>query len=158
MGVKLHLTFDVEGYTLYYFAYGSNMSHQQMRERCPSSEFVSAVFLQGYKFVYDGWSSKRQSAVANIIASENEDIVWGGLFGINEDNLAALDCYEGYPTTYDRKEVQVKDRKGRIYTAWVYSRMRKERAMPSKEYRNIVVQGAHNCNLPKGYIESVLLK
>lgn len=37
-------------------------------------------------------------------------MVYGGLFEINEDNLAALDCYEGYhKRIYDKKEVEVYD-------------------------------------------------
>lgn len=85
-----------------YFAYGSNMNHMQMRQRCPSSKYIKRVCLKDYKFVYDGYSSKRGGAVANVVKLR-DNVVWGGLFEINKDNLAALDCYEGYPDSYDRK-------------------------------------------------------
>lgn len=97
---------------MYYFAYGSNMNHQQMRKRCPSSIFIKRVFLKGYKFAYNGYSSTWQCSVANIVkTSEENNVVWGGLFEINNDNLSALDCYEGYPYSYGRKEIEVKDKK-----------------------------------------------
>ena len=35
-----------------YFAYGSNMLFDQMRERCPSSTFVCAAALDGYRLAF----------------------------------------------------------------------------------------------------------
>jgi len=142
---------------MYYFAYGSNMNHQQMKKRCPSSRFVKRAFLEGYKFVYDGYSKTRNGAVANIIETgKKEDIVWGGLFEINEDNLSALDCYEGYPKSYDRKEVKVKDDEGNHYTTIVYFRTAQPKSKPSENYRNLVIQGAKDCDLPEWYIQNNL--
>ena len=60
-----------------YFAYGSNMNHEQMMLRCPSAIFLKRARLENHKFVYDGYSKKRNGAVANIIKSSG-DIAWGG--------------------------------------------------------------------------------
>lgn len=142
---------------MYYFAYGSNMNHAQMKQRCPGSVFIKRAFLSGHKFVYDGYSSTRNGAVANIIETvDEENIVWGGLFEINEDNLSALDCYEGYPKSYDRKNIEVKDDDGKRYDAIVYFRTGKAEGKPSQEYRNIVIQGAKDCMLPIEYIKNNL--
>ena len=129
------------------------MNHQQMRKRCPSSKFVKAVFLEGYKFVYDGHSCRWKGGVANIIESQ-DGVAWGGLFEINEDHLAALDCYEDYPHTYDRKQIAVKDQHGSTYEAWTYQRTGKKVSQPSQEYRRTVLQGAQDCLLPKKYVET----
>jgi gamma-glutamylcyclotransferase (GGCT)/AIG2-like uncharacterized protein YtfP len=141
---------------MYYFAYGSNMNHKQMKQRCPNSKFIKKVFLEGYKFIYDGYSSTRQDSVANIIKS-NKDIIWGGLFEINEDDLSALDCYEGYPKYYDRKGLTVSDETENKYKAIVYLRTGKQQGKPSKEYFNLVIQGAKDCGLPEDYIKRNLL-
>ena len=141
----------------YYFAYGSNMNHRQMRNRCPSSRFIKRAFLEGYKFVYDGYSKTRKGAVANVIETKGtDDVVWGGLFEINEDNLSALDCYERYPDSYDRKEVNVKDDESNYYIAIVYFRTGEPKSRPSDGYRTIVIQGAKDCNLPEEYIRNNL--
>jgi len=66
---------------MYYFAYGSNMNHKQMKLRCPGSKFKKKVYLAGYKFVYDGYSNTWNGPVGNIIKSKNSK-VWGGLFKI----------------------------------------------------------------------------
>jgi len=140
-----------------YFAYGSNMNHKQMRKRCPSSTFISEAYIEGYKFVYDGYSKNWHGPVANIIIS-NKDILWGGLFEINRDNLAALDCYEGYPKTYNRKMINVTDINGKIVNALIYIRSKPEDiGQPSEKYRNIVVKGASDCGIVDDYIKKYLL-
>ena len=58
---------------MYYFAYGSNMNHEQMKKRCPSGKFITRALLSGYKYVYDGYSSSGKGAVSNIIKSANRE-------------------------------------------------------------------------------------
>ena len=99
---------------MYYFAYGSNLNHKQMNCRCPYSKFVKRVYLVNYKFVYDGYSKKREGAVANVLESA-DSIVWGGLYEISKSDLENLDKFEGYPNIYNRKELQVEDDQGNIY-------------------------------------------
>lgn len=144
-----------------YFAYGSNMSFKQMKDRCPSSKFIKKGFLENYAFQYDGSSiSWSGAAVANIVKSP-ESKVWGGIFKINEDNLAALDCYEGYHGTdrknsYNRGEFIVKDVNGKIYKTIVYFRVGKPIGEPNEKYRTVLIKGAINCELPEDYIQNFI--
>lgn len=48
---------------MYYFGYGSNINHEQMKIRCPNAKFIKKVFLKNYKFVYDGYSKSHKGAV-----------------------------------------------------------------------------------------------
>ena len=84
--------------------------------------------------------------------------MYGGLFEINEDNFSALDCYEGYPGSYDRREVEVKDEKSITYKAITYFRTGKKESKPSEYYRRTVIQGAKDCNIPEEYIRNNLDK
>lgn len=138
-----------------YFAYGSNMNFKQMKERCPSSKFLKRVYLKGYKFVYDGYSPKRNGAVANIVKSPN-GIVWGALFEVDKKAIESLDWYEGYPVNYQRKIVEVADDEGTRYKAFVYLRKALEKGVPSKEYKEVILEGAKHCGLPKEYVEIFL--
>ncbi|MEM2933263.1 MAG: gamma-glutamylcyclotransferase family protein [Candidatus Pacearchaeota archaeon] len=140
---------------MFYFAYGSNLNHKQMRERCPNSKFFKRAYLEGYMFVYDGYSSFRKGSVANIVPKE-KSIVWGALWEIDGDCLKTLDRYEGYPYSYERKIVKVKDDSGKEYDAWVYYREGKKEGRPSEGYRNIILEGAKECNLPEDYIEEFI--
>lgn len=142
---------------MYYFAYGSNMNHEQMKKRCGEKnfKFIDKAYLNGYKFVYDGYSEYRKGAVANIVKSKNGK-VWGGLYEINETCLKKLDEYEDYPHAYNRKEVEVFTEDGKKFVAWVYLREPRKPGNPSTVYRKIVLQGAKDCNLPEDYIKEFL--
>ncbi len=140
---------------MYYFAYGSNMNFKQMKIRCPKAIFIKRVYLENYKFIYDGYSFYRKGAVANITPC-NKTIVWGGLYEIDEECLKSLDRYEGYPSAYDREELEVKDKDENKFKAWVYLREGKTKGIPSKEYREIILEGARDCLLPNDYIKKFL--
>jgi gamma-glutamylcyclotransferase (GGCT)/AIG2-like uncharacterized protein YtfP len=140
---------------MYYFAYGSNMHHEEFATICPGKPFVSKGCISGYKFVYDGHSSGRRGPVANIVES-NEGVVWGVLFEIDEKCLKALDKKEGHPKSYRRKSIKVTHEDGSSYLAEVYYREGQEIGEPPDDYRQIVVQGAKYRRLPKEYIEKYL--
>lgn len=143
----------------YYFAYGSNMNFKQMKRRCKEAQFLCRAYLEGYKFVYDGYSSSREGAVANVIPTDNKnDKVWGGLWLITEEDLKSLDNYEGYPLVYQRKKVVVKNDKGEEFEAWVYLRDPQRPGKPSKGYLKVILEGAKDCNLPEDYIQKILIK
>jgi len=141
----------------YYFAYGSNMNLEQMKKRCSNARFLERAYLEGYKFVYDGYSKCRDCAVANIVKDEG-GIVWGGLFGVTDDDIENLDKYEGYPHIYCKEVLEVKDDEGNNYKAIVYLRKPQQAGKPNKEYRQIVLKGAKDCNLPEKYINDFINK
>ena len=37
---------------LYYFAYGSNLHHLQMKKRCPNCRFIKKITLANYKLTF----------------------------------------------------------------------------------------------------------
>jgi gamma-glutamylcyclotransferase (GGCT)/AIG2-like uncharacterized protein YtfP len=139
----------------YYFAYGSNMSLEQMKERCPHSTFIKIVYLEGYKFVYDGYSKYRQGAVANIVESKR-DVVWGALFDITSEDEENLNRCEGYSRVYNKKYVTVKDTEGNEYKAFTYFRKTHELGTPSAKYKEIILESAKKLGLPKDYIDKYL--
>ncbi len=143
---------------MFYFAYGSNMNQKQMKERCPNSKFIKKVYVKGYRFVYDGYSTTRKGAVANIVKDEN-CIVWGALYEITQTDLENLDKCEGYRKVYKREYIVVKDSEGKEYkNVWVYLREPQPIGRPSEEYKKIVYEGAIQCCLPQEYIEKFILQ
>lgn len=140
-----------------YFAYGSNMDKNQMKDRCPEHRFISVAILEGYKLVYDGYSSIRKGAVANIVESPDE-IVYGVLYEISKEDKERLDRFEGVPDYYKIKNVKVKDREGKEYIAITYYREPLEEGLPSEEYQNTIVDAAIELGFPQEYIEKYLKK
>ncbi len=138
-----------------YFAFASNMNQAQMKRWCPASRFLKAVLLGGFRFVYDGFSVNWDGAIGNIVKSETER-VWGALYEITERDRLTLDAFEGYPRSYDHKEVEVKDREGNVYRAMTYIRTGRALGKPHPDYERIVIDGAKECGLPEEYIDKAL--
>lgn len=126
---------------MYYFAYGSNLSKKQMKERCPNSKPVAIVTLHHYKLVFVGWSRQWRGGVASIKPFRGEKIL-GAIYEISEEDLRRLDKYEGAPDIYNRLKVTVTDDFGELIEAITYVKAgRVEEAQPSKEYLSAIQQG-----------------
>lgn len=137
---------------MFYFAYGSNMNVAQMKRWCPASRLLKTVLLEGFRFVYDGFSVPWDGAVGNIVKTEGEG-VWGALYEITESDRRTLDAFEGYPRTYDRRDVEVKDRDGNVHRAMTYFRTGRAMGKPHPDYEKVVLDGAKECALPEDYVD-----
>ncbi|MBR2427228.1 MAG: gamma-glutamylcyclotransferase [Lentisphaeria bacterium] len=121
-----------------YFAYGSNLNIEQMKQRCPDSIGISPAVLNGWKLI--------ERTYADIEEAPGE-CVNGALYEISDQDLANLDHYEGYPECYTRQEVMVTDNSGRYQKAWVYIMTeecgkRRDHGCYSERYREICSAGA----------------
>ena len=79
-----------------YFAYGSNLNHQQMKVRCKGSTFIKAINLKGYVLTF-----RSKYRAADIDKKKNSKVV-GGLFNITKSDEKKLDIYEDYPKLYKK--------------------------------------------------------
>jgi gamma-glutamylcyclotransferase (GGCT)/AIG2-like uncharacterized protein YtfP len=129
---------------LYYFAYGSNLSRAQMRERCPGARFLDAALLEGYEQVFDGYSEHWRCATANIVPAKSKRVT-GGVYEISPEDLKKLDEYE---VNYHRLDVSVKmDHDGTIKKAVAYNREPRELGEPSEQYLSVMAQGRRDFDL-----------
>ncbi len=108
-----------------YFAYGSNMNHDHMQQRCPGIVSIGQLRLEGFRLVFNYH--------ADIIPTEGCS-VHGGLWQITEAHEETLDRYEGYPDYY-----------GKHYQEdFMFYRMvqgHTDSEPPAKWYLEMVVQG-----------------
>ena len=72
----------------HYFAFGSNMSLQQMTHRCPNSKFIGRATLRHYQWMIN------QRGFANVVPSKG-DWVEGLIFEIDAEDERRLDKNEG---------------------------------------------------------------
>jgi len=89
-----------------YFAYGSNLSISQMKQRCPSSKIIHKGCLKSHKLEFRKYSSRWSGGVGDVIKSARDN-VWGMIYSITLEDLKILDGYEGYPSSYNRKLVTI---------------------------------------------------
>ena len=121
----------------YYFAYGSNLHHLQMKRRCPNCKFIKKMVLNNYNLTF------RSKYGAADIEKKIGKKVYGALYIISKSAEKRLDVYEEYPTLY-RKMYFMHGNK-RVMT---YIMPRKTKLVqPSTRYLNIIKQGYKDCKL-----------
>ena len=126
---------------MYYFAYASNMSRKQMKERCPDAKPKIVATLPNYKIVFTGYSRIRKGAVATINGSKGDKVL-GAVYEITEACLRKLDKAEGYPDIYKHLNVIVFTDSGEAIEAITFIKSRQEdEGKASPEYLAIIQQG-----------------
>ena len=127
----------------YYLAYGSNLNVRQMMIRCPSARMIGTATIEGYRLMFKG--SKTGSYLT--IEPEEGCSVPVGVWEVSEADELALDRYEGFPTFYYKKELElpitgIRTGKVRRRKAFVYI-MHEDRLLgvPSNMYMRICMEG-----------------
>ena len=121
----------------YYFAYGSNLHHAQMKRRCPKCSYIKKYILNGYQLTF------RSKYGACDIEKMKGKKVYGAIYLISKCAEKRLDDYEEYPTLY--KKIYFNLKGNRVMT---YTMVRKTKLVPPTErYLNIVKQGYKDCKL-----------
>lgn len=139
-----------------YFAYGSNMNWDRLRDRCPSARFLFAARLDGFRLDFTRYSRNNRCGAADIIYDPPGQ-VWGVVFHIKDEQKGALDKAEGVSVgAYQQFAVDVHpdgDRAQRI-KALTYVVVNKEdpRPKPSASYKQLMVDGAEHWKLPAEYL------
>lgn len=90
---------------MYYLAYGSNLNLNQMAYRCPDAKAVGSVILKDFRIVYKGFQDN--FAYLTIEECKGSKVPLG-LFEVSEEDIEALDIYEGYPTSYQKYYIPVR--------------------------------------------------
>ncbi len=119
-----------------YFAYGSNMNPDRMRER-------EVVFYSRELLILSGWSLKfhkitiqPNKGAANIVPDES-GAVQGILYKVTMEGISNLDKFEHYPIEYDRVSLRVpfdEDDEKLILTYIAHPHKTREGLKPSRSY------------------------
>ena len=96
-----------------YFAYGSNLNFEQMAYRCPEATVVGTAKLDGYELAF-------RRGYLTILPKEGASVE-GLIWSVTDHDESQLDCYEGYPTFYDKETVTVTDADGTPHEIMVYT-------------------------------------
>ena len=131
----------------YYFAYGSNLHHLQMKRRCPKCCFVKKIILHDYCLSF------RSKYGAADIEKKVGGKVYGALYLISKAAEKKLDIYEEYPTLYKKKFFKYDNKK-----VMTYIMARKTKPVPpTTQYLNIIKQGYKDCKLNMKSLNAALL-
>ena len=136
--------------SIIYFAYGSNLSKNNMYSRCGSDiETLGPAKLLDYDLTFD------KRGYANIIPYSGK-YVWGLVWRIDEDCLKALDIYEGYPTLYGRQTVAVELGQDNVAALVYIEPSDQSGGQPNRTYlEGKVIPGAKEHNLPLEWVNQL---
>ena len=130
---------------MFYFAYGSNLHHLQMKKRCKDSIFIKKINLKDFRLTF-------RNMYADIESKKNL-IVVGALFEISKIDEKKLDMYEDYPTVYKKHYFTYYRNKVMTYTMTQKTKF----TFPSERYLNIIKRGYKDCKLDIKYLKKSLL-
>lgn len=134
---------------IYYFAYGSNMDTVQMNHRCEYARIVGTGYIEGYRLISSHYSKGWKGGVFSIEKTNDiNDKVYGVIYDVTPNCIESLDIYEGYPTIYDRKNIDVYHNNS-IKKCIVYKSIKSEQIKISKDYYSLCENAAisHNIDL-----------
>ena len=131
----------------YYFAYGSNLHHLQMKRRCPNCRFIKKIVLQNYSLTF------RSKYGAADIEKKRGGKVYGGLYVISKAAEKKLDIYEEYPTLYKKMFFLHANKKVMTYIMTKKTKL----VPPTTKYLNIIKQGYKDCKLSMRSLNAALL-
>lgn len=146
------------------FAYGSNLSWDQMRERCPSACFVSVASLRDHKLAFTRKSARRNCGVADVLAESGAE-VWGVVYEVADLDIGHLDSAEGYrpertTNSYYRRECRVflDGEDQRPLAVWAYfGHPEPNPPLPNASYKGLILAGARHWHLPDEYLRRLEL-
>ena len=110
-----------------YIAYGSNMSIEQMKRRCPDARLIGTGRVIGAQLEFYLHATVEESRTQGAYVPV---AVWD----ISDVDEKRLDRYEGYPSYYIKKEWPVDMDDGSTLTGMIYLMAYKRNAPPEAGY------------------------
>ncbi|MDW7978931.1 MAG: gamma-glutamylcyclotransferase family protein [Candidatus Caldarchaeum sp.] len=139
---------------VWYFAYGSNLDQEGMRRRVGGWYDLRPAVLRGFRLVFDVYSSSWKGGVADVVEDEN-GVVYGAAYLLDEQQLEKLDKYEGVPHLYHRRKVSVLV-EGSAVDAFIYVGSSPRTALkPSPEYLSLMLKGLKKIGYGDDVIKTV---
>ena len=136
-----------------YIAYGSNLSVEQMAVRCPDAEIMGKAVLKDWALRF-----KVHADIEPCEGSAVPVLIWE----ISEADERHLDFYEGWPSYYIKKDIEVEmtdldGRHPRNVTAMAYVMTGGHGLrIPMRTYYEVLDEGYERFGFDKGILKQAL--
>lgn len=87
----------------FYLAYGSNTNVRQMKMRCQGAKIVGTSEISNWRLVFKGSGRSNYLTIEQARGYHVPVVVWS----ITAEDERNLDCYEGFPSFYYKKEFEI---------------------------------------------------
>ena len=135
-----------------YLAYGSNMDLAQMARRCPDAHLVGVTEIRDWELLFKGSKTGCYATIEPCREQTVPALVWS----ISEADERNLDRYEGFPTFYQKQDIEVEMPGGSV-TAMAYT-MDPSRplGLPTIHYFDILDEAYDLFHFDKNILEQAL--
>ena len=141
----------------HYFAFGSNMNPQRVRDRGLSIETIEGGRLRGFELLFNKQARDLKGIGRANIRPRHHSFVEGVLYRLADDfEIDKMDRFEGTPWQYSREIVPVETRRG-VRWAWTYvgnPAVIVNGLRPDQAYLDHLIAGAEFLSAP--YLERLL--
>ncbi|KAL4716915.1 hypothetical protein ACJJTC_012726 [Scirpophaga incertulas] len=147
--------------TFLYFSYGENLLTLRIHMHSPSAKFISIGRLDNYRGHFINYSSFWGGPLATLVPTANAH-VWGVIWQLNNDDKLSLETLKGennfYAKYLDVLTPHVGVLRCRVYIQITNPMPRGDNDIipveqwPSRMYKNVMILGATEHNLPECYI------
>jgi hypothetical protein len=132
-----------------YFAYGSNMRSERLRERVGNVELVGPIHVSDWQLAFNK-PGRDGTGKANLVPQPGA-LTWGVGWRLDDEQWPLLDRYE---PDYRRTEFRLESRSGdsKVAVAYVFEGPADSAPIsPSSEYVEHLIEGAREHGLPDDY-------
>jgi len=127
---------------MFYFAYGSNLNHHQMKNiRCVGSKYLKSFFLKDFKMIFSHPNKLNKFGYANIVRKKGSKVA-GAIWEITKDHEKILDNYEQFPNIYQKEHFYLEEKKIMFYIMQKYFVKN-----PPSSYIETINKGYEDCNI-----------
>lgn len=142
-----------------YFAYGSNMNPEQIRQRCTGADVLGPARLTGHALGFFGNNRLWDGGLETVVPAPGHTL-WGVLYSLGHTDADSLDAWQGIRLNgtgeYFHSPATVFDATGEGRYAVLYKKdLLGEPVPPSREYLRFIIDGALTRGLPQAYIEEL---
>jgi cation transport regulator ChaC len=103
-----------------YFAYGSNMNPERVRQRGLQIQHVERATLAGYRLSFDKHAADHAGAGHACLCWQPDGVVEGVLYWlVDAEQINRMDVFERTPINYSRDIVEVETTAGPL-ASWTY--------------------------------------
>lgn len=134
------------------FAYGTNISQEQMLSHCPNAVLLGYGTLLNYELKFQGF---RKHAIANLVKKRGAELPIA-VYELEPEGRFTIDNYEKFPYNYAKKKA-VAILNGQKIKGYIYVLKKKlEGGIPSDAYLNALRAAYWEADMDPVYIDNAL--
>ena len=139
-----------------YFAYGSNLSLKRLQARVPSAVPLGVFTLPKHKLTFHKVGRDGTAKCDACLTNSPSDSVMGRLYEIDTIEKQDLERAEGLGYGYDEKFITIFNDRSAVTAVTYYATHLDTTLKPFAWYKQHVVIGAREANLPEAYIAEIV--